>query len=124
MFTFKAFPAGSHEKIRLTLDSKFSLEHWSQLERFYQNEVAQGCLQWVLDLSRMSFMSSMLLGMIVGFNTLLATRGGQLNLFLGENHRLIQLFAVTRLDQIISIEQPELEAGQQEAELILQNLEG
>ena len=87
----------------VVLNPDFTIDHWQALEDFYQKEIAEGKLLWDLDLGQLSFINSMMLGLIVGFNTMLNSRGGEFRLLVPEHSRIGDLLTLAKLDTIINV---------------------
>jgi len=72
-----------------------------ELMRLYQEKANQGIRNWEMDLNKIEFINSQTLGMLVAFNTSVASRGGKLRLCLPKNSKITDLILLTRLDRII-----------------------
>jgi anti-anti-sigma regulatory factor len=102
-FHYKTLNKG--QEIQVSLKEGFDLSRWGDLETFYRKEIKAGCLNWSLDLSRLEQVSSPMLGMLVGLNTMLSTRGGVLRAIVRRGSRLAQLLTICKLNLIIQIKE-------------------
>lgn len=87
----------------VTLLTDLSQKEWNELMEFYQQKIAGGSLHWDLDLRQLDFITSMSLGMIVGLNTSLSTRGGSLRLVMSRGSKVAHLIHLTKLDRIVDV---------------------
>lgn len=91
------------EMTRLQLPAGFDVKDWGTIERYYREKIHAGHLQWELDLTRINFFSSTMLGLLIGFNTILQTRGGTLRVIVQKDSSLLQLLKLSKVDRIIAI---------------------
>lgn len=96
-------------RVIIDFDPSFGINNWASLEFFYQKEIKEGFIFWDFDLGRLGYINSMMLGLLVGFNTMLASRGGKLRLLTPSDSRIADLIKLSRLDQIIEMVQYEQE---------------
>ena len=87
----------------IVLQSDLSQKEWNDLMEFYQQKILGGNLHWDLDLRLLDFITSMSLGMIVGLNTSLSTRGGSLRLVMSKGSKVAHLIHLTKLDRIVDV---------------------
>lgn len=87
----------------VTLSNDLSQKEWNDLLEHYQQKIAGGFLHWDLDLRNLDFITSMSLGMIVGLNTSLSSRGGSLRLVMTKGSKVGHLIHLTKLDRIVDV---------------------
>lgn len=111
MALFQVTRLVAENRICILLNPDFSINNWASLEKFYLEQIKEGQLLWDLDLGHMRFMCSMMLGMIVGFNTVLANRGGKLRLLAPNSSKAGDLIVLSKLDTIIELIRYDTRAG-------------
>lgn len=107
MMTFQSIQGNTKELTRITLPAGFDATIWGQLERYYREKIGEGHLKWELDLTQLQFFSSTMLGLAIGFNTIVATRNGSLRLIVAKNSSLAQLMKISKVDRILNVEEKE-----------------
>lgn len=107
MMTFQSIEGNSKELTRVKLPPGFDANNWGQLERYYREKIGEGHLKWELDLTQLLFFSSSMLGLAIGFNTIVATRNGSLRLIVAKNSALAQLMKISKVDRILTVEEKE-----------------
>jgi len=89
------------ETMIVELVPEFKPEDWTIFSSFSRKHIASGVLRWDLNLGKLFFMSSPLLGSVIGLNTFLRTRQGALRLIVKEGSSVANLMHLSKLDQIV-----------------------
>ncbi len=100
-FTTRKGRSASHLHVSLT--SAFNADAWKEFEAFYRDRIRDGCIHWDLDLREVTFFNNVMLGMLIGLNTILTTRDGSLRIVVRAKSPLSQLFSLSRIDRIMSV---------------------
>lgn len=80
-------------------------EGWGELEEKIASLLDQRVLEWTFDLRGMRFCDSHGLGMWLKLNTRIRRAGGRAVYILRDPSRVLDLFRMTRLDQVLLIEE-------------------
>lgn len=91
------------EPNRIKLPQGFSSDDWGQLEEFYKDRISEGHIHWELDLTLIQFFNSTMLGLLIGFNAYVVSRGGSLRVIVIKKSNLAQLLKLTRVDRILEM---------------------
>jgi anti-anti-sigma factor len=91
------------QTMQITLKTEPGIEGWAELTNFFQEKIRGGIVHWFLDLRKLESISSISLGMIVGFNTNLISRQGRLRLLLQQKSRIANLIHLSKLDRIVDV---------------------
>ena len=91
------------QTIEVILQSHFGVDHWQQLENYYREQIGKGKVNWDLDLRNLGFLSSLLIGLIIGLNTILISRQGMLRLIIPKGSHLAEIFRIARLNRVLAI---------------------
>ena len=86
----------------VSLNPNFQVDDWKVFEQFYTSRVKE-VSQWDLDLRRLTFMNSMLMGLIVGLNAVVNNNQGQLRLVVARNSKIGELLHQAKVDRILTI---------------------
>ena len=103
MTEFTARKGRSPSHLHVSLSSAFNADAWKEFEDFYREQIRAGCIHWDLDLCQVTFFNNVMLGMLVGLNTILTTREGSLRIVVRSKSPLSQLFSLSRIDRIMSV---------------------
>jgi anti-sigma B factor antagonist len=101
-------PAGQ-EVVLLALHGEVDLHVAPELRDRLTNAIEDGAEFVVLDLSRVTFMDSMALGVLLGALKRLKPRGGELRLIV-PGAELRRIFEITLLDQVFTLNETRHEA--------------
>src|ERR1700688_4498593 len=82
---------------RMTLGNRLS-----EVERSIRDTIDQGCRKLILDLTKLDFMDSSGVGVLVVCAGAMDKAGGQMRVA-GANGRVSQVFEITRLDRVVPI---------------------
>lgn len=91
--------------IRVTLLPTFEWSLWEDLEQFYYSRIEQGIIHWELDLRQIHHINSMLIGLMVGFNTILTSRKGSLRLLVSKGSPTFQVLFLSKIPRIIPVQE-------------------
>jgi anti-anti-sigma factor len=103
MEQFSTSMADDGDHMQVVLHAGFSDDHWAALERFYREKLDEGQRHWELDLRRLTYINSMMLGLFVSMNTDVITTGGDLRLVVAQNSMINQLLTLSKLRQIVTV---------------------
>ncbi|MCE5230711.1 hypothetical protein LLG95_14120 [bacterium] len=88
---------------RIKLPTGFSSRHWVLLEHYYREKIDEGCLNWELDLTQLELIRSPMLGLVIGFNTILETRNGKLRVIVRKHSPVAQVLNISKVNLILDI---------------------
>ena len=91
-------------RVRVTLYPDFKVEDWKNFEIFYRESIHEGTIVWEVDIHQLLTINSLMLGLLIGLNTILIGRGGSLTLIVQTDSKLAQLLYSARIDRIIEIQ--------------------
>lgn len=78
---------------------------WGELEEKIASLLDQRVLEWTFDLQAMRFCDSHGLGMWLKLNTRIRRAGGRVIFVLRDPSRVLDMFRMTRMDQVLLIEE-------------------
>ena len=90
------------KQMRITLLPDFMQEDWPSVVSFYKPKIEEGILNWELDLTRLSFISSISIGQLVVLNTSVRAYSGKFTLILSNESPVTNQIRFARLNEIIS----------------------
>lgn len=88
---------------RILIMDGFRMFHWEEMDREFRAKLAEGNLNWDLDVRQLAFVNSMLLGLFVEMNGLITLAGGSMRLVVLRNSQLTQLLQLSRLNRLIKV---------------------
>lgn len=80
----------------------FQSEDWTELIGYCSKHCAEGIVDWEIDMTHMSFINSLHVGVLVSLNTTVAAKGGKLSLTVKDDTSLAKQLRFSRIDQIIN----------------------
>lgn len=89
--------------VQVVLAPNFSDQHWAEFEEFFEEHIAKGFIFWDLDLRQMTYMNSLLMGLLVGLNAQLRTHRGNLRLVVREKSAVDQVLTISKLRRIMAV---------------------
>ena len=90
--------------MHVVLPSGFDHLMWGEFEPFYREQIRQNVIHWRLDLSATVTLESVVLGLIVGLNAVLESRGGSLTLVVRKKTPTADLIDSSRVNKIVNVE--------------------
>jgi anti-sigma B factor antagonist len=96
-------PAGNGVVV-LSVHGDVDLHVAPELRDRLTSTIDDGADYVVVDLSRVTFMDSMALGVLLGALKLLRPRGGEMRIVMDEGAALRRIFEITLLDQVFTLE--------------------
>ena len=94
----------SDKRLQLSLKDGFQNEDWTELVGYCARNLAEGFVEWEIDMTHMTFITSLHIGILVSLNTLIAAKGGTLKLVVKDNTSLAKQVRFSRIDQIVTCE--------------------
>lgn len=85
------------------LNPGFTNEDWEAFTAFAKTKLAEGIVDWNLDLRRLQLITSMFLGAIIGFNMVVQSRRGSLRLIVEKDSRISKLIHMSKINRIITV---------------------
>jgi anti-anti-sigma regulatory factor len=89
--------------MEVVLHFDFKVDQWEDFQKNFSDQLKQDTLKWDLDLRQIRFISSMILGLIVGFNTIVRGHSGILRVITTRNSQVSQLLKPSRLNYILKV---------------------
>lgn len=90
-------------RMLVELQPDFTGEDWDTFTNYAKTKLAEGIVNWDLDLRRLQLITSMFLGSIIGFNMVIQSRKGVLRLVTEKNSRISKLIHMSKIDRIILV---------------------
>jgi anti-anti-sigma factor len=100
-FSTTSYP--SERSIKVALNEDFQHGDWDAIGTLLTQRLQRDIVFWDLDLRRLGFMNSQMLGLIVGMNSEIKMRGGQLRLVVREGSPIDQLLTLSKVRRIITV---------------------
>ncbi|MCL5270333.1 MAG: STAS domain-containing protein [bacterium] len=89
--------------MQVLLKADFTADKWDEFERHYGPLIAKGVVNWDLNLTEMQWINSVFLGLLVGLNTMLSTRGGRLRVLVPRKSKIADILFLAKLNRILNI---------------------
>jgi anti-anti-sigma regulatory factor len=80
-----------------------TIEDWQKLIEAFHDSLKNDYLHWRINTTRIDFLNSHDIGMIVGLNTSLIHRGGTFGLIVRDESKVAQILHATRIDEIVEV---------------------
>jgi anti-anti-sigma regulatory factor len=100
-FTYELNEEGNRAKIRLK--ASFGQEDWVELMNYYRENVENGILSWVMDISAMNMVNSIFIGMLVALNNSVRAHEGKFQLRLPERSDVTTQIKYSQIDRLIDM---------------------
>jgi anti-anti-sigma regulatory factor len=103
MEPFSATTVTKEKTVQVVLQPSFCDANWDALELFVKSQMGKGLIYFDLDLRRLTFLNSMMLGLIVGLNGMLGAEGGHARLIVDEDSMINQLLTISKLRRVLTV---------------------
>lgn len=103
-FELERISSSSGEQGQVAFHSSPTADEWSDLEQGIRASLQEGVLSWRFDLCNLRFCDSHGLGMWLRMNSLIRDASGQASFVIREPSRILELFRLTKLDQVVDVE--------------------
>jgi anti-anti-sigma factor len=103
METFTPTLAEAEQRAQILFRPRFSDENWAEFEEYFRPELGRGILSWELDLRQMTFVNSMLLGLLLNMHSEVSAAGGRVCLVVETKSMINQLLTLSKLRQIVTV---------------------
>jgi ABC-type transporter Mla MlaB component len=90
-------------KVLMSLEPNFTVEDWDGVEAQSRGHLAEGRVHWRVDLCQLKQCDSRLMGLLIGLNAILDTRGGTLELLTRHDSLVAQALKHARLERIMTV---------------------
>ncbi len=96
---------GDPPRVNVSLKPGFDEEHWLVFEEFHRHYIAKGIINWNIDLCEIESITSQLIGLIIGFNAIVISRGGVMRLTVKKDSPVAAILKQQRLAIIMPIKE-------------------
>jgi len=104
MASFESQYMENQQTMQIVLGPSFGHEQWGELQAFYGAQCETPELRlWVIDMRQVTFLNSMLLGLLVGFNAVVSSRGQEFRLLVTKGSKPAEILYFAKLNRIINI---------------------
>jgi anti-anti-sigma regulatory factor len=103
MEPFSATTVTNEKTVQVVFQPGFCDANWDAFALFAKSQMEKGLIYFDLDLRRLTFLNSMMLGLIVGFNGMLGAMGGQARLIVEEKSMINQLLTISKLRRVLTV---------------------